>query len=112
MLSAVYVAAGDTLVVTVLFAGLAPAVLAIVARAVLRVSGRALGSPALIALAVAAFLALAVFAVPFPRLWSRPPPRQDGRWDAGPRRPCAPAATRLPPEAGRTVGPRSFLMTR
>lgn len=66
VLSAVYVAAGDTLLVTALFAGLAPAVLAIVAQAVVRVAGRALGHPALVAVAVAAFLALAVFAVPFP----------------------------------------------
>ncbi|WP_345504493.1 chromate efflux transporter [Pedococcus ginsenosidimutans] len=65
-LSALYVAAGDTVVVTALFSGLAPAVLAIVAQAVIRVGGRALGHPALTALAVAAFAALAVFAVPFP----------------------------------------------
>ena len=65
-LSVLYVAAGDTLVVTSLFAGLAPAVLAIVTQAVLRVAGRALGSSVLVGLAVAAFLALAVFGVPFP----------------------------------------------
>jgi chromate transporter len=65
-LSAVYVAAGDSTLVTALFMGLAPAVLAIVAQAVVRVGGRALGHPALIALAVGAFFALAVFAVPFP----------------------------------------------
>jgi chromate transporter len=65
-LSALYVAAGDTVVVTALFAGLAPAVLAIVAQAVVRVAGRTLGHPALVALAVAAFVALAVFSVPFP----------------------------------------------
>jgi len=65
-LSVIYVAAGDTLVVTALFAGLAPAVLAIVAQAVHRVGGRALGSRALVTLAVGAFLALAVFRVPFP----------------------------------------------
>jgi chromate transporter len=65
-LSALYVGAGDSLLVTALFAGLAPAVLAIVAQAVIRVGGRALGHPALIALAVAAFVALSVFAVPFP----------------------------------------------
>ncbi len=65
-LSALYVAAGNTLLVTALFAGLAPAVLAIVAQAVVRVGGRALGHPALVALAVAAFAALAVFTVPFP----------------------------------------------
>ena len=84
-LSAVYVAAGDTLLVTSLFAGLAPAVLAIVAQAVMRVGGRALGSRALVALAVAAFLALSVFGVPFPLVvaaaagigWSM------GRWAPG-----------------------------
>ena len=65
-LSVLYVAAGDSTIVTAVFAGLAPAVLAIVAQAVVRVAGRALGHPALISLAVLAFLALAVFAVPFP----------------------------------------------
>ena len=65
-LSALYVTAGDSSLVLALFAGLAPAVLAIVAQAVFRVGGRALGHPALVVLAVAAFLALAVFGVPFP----------------------------------------------
>ena len=65
-LSAIYVTAGDTPLVTAIFAGLAPAVLVIVAQAVHRVSGRALGHPALAALAAAAFIALAVFSVPFP----------------------------------------------
>jgi chromate transporter len=65
-LSALYVGAGDSALVSGLFAGLAPAVLAIVAQAVSRVAGRALGHPALVLLAVLAFLALAVFAVPFP----------------------------------------------
>ena len=65
-LSALYVGAGDTTLATALFAGLAPAVLAIVAQAVVRVAGGALGHPALVALAVAAFLALAAFGLPFP----------------------------------------------
>jgi chromate transporter len=65
-LSAVYVAYGDTTAVTALFAGLAPAVLAIVVQAVVRVSRRALAHRALVGLAVAAFVALAVFGVPFP----------------------------------------------
>jgi len=65
-LSALYVGAGDTTLVQALFAGLAPAVLAIVVQAVLRVGGRALGHPALVGLAVAAFGALSVFGVPFP----------------------------------------------
>jgi chromate transporter len=65
-LSAVYVAFGTTTAVAAVFAGIAPAVLSIVAQAVIRVGRRALGRPALVAIAVAAFLALAVFAVPFP----------------------------------------------
>src|SRR4051794_16714310 len=52
-LSAVYVAFGSTTPVLALFAGVAPAVLAIVVQAVLRVAGRALVSPALWAIAVA-----------------------------------------------------------
>ncbi len=65
-LSAGYVAFGTSAAVTALFAGLAPAVLAIVVQAVIRVGRRALAHPALVALAVAAFVALAVFGVPFP----------------------------------------------
>jgi chromate transporter len=65
-LAAIYVAWGDATAVTAIFAGLAPAVLAVVAQAVLRVGSRALGHPALVVLAAAAFLALALFAVPFP----------------------------------------------
>jgi chromate transporter len=65
-MSAIYVGLGDTTLVSALFAGLAPAVLAIVTQAVIRVAGRALRHRALIALAVGAFIALAVFAVPFP----------------------------------------------
>ena len=49
-----------------LFAGVAPAVLAIVAQAVVRIGSRALGHPALVAVAVTAFVALAAFQVPFP----------------------------------------------
>jgi chromate transporter len=65
-LSAIYVAWGNATAVTAVFAGLAPAVVAVVAQAVLRVGGRALGHRALVAVAAAAFLALALFAVPFP----------------------------------------------
>jgi chromate transporter len=65
-LSAIYVGFGETTVVAALFAGLAPAVLAVVAQAVVRVGKKALGHPALVALAVAAFLALTLFSVPFP----------------------------------------------
>ena len=66
VLSAVYVAFGDTTAVLAVFAGLAPAVLAIVAQAVQRVAKRALDNRALVVIAVAAFLALALFGVPFP----------------------------------------------
>jgi chromate transporter len=65
-LSAVYVAFGTTTVVVALFAGVSPAVLAIVTQAVVRVGRRALGHPALVAVAVGAFVALAVFRVGFP----------------------------------------------
>jgi len=65
-LSASYVAFGDTMAVTAIFAGLAPAVLAVVAQALWRVGRRALAHPALVALAVAAFTALAAFGTPFP----------------------------------------------
>ncbi|MEU4332815.1 chromate efflux transporter [Nonomuraea dietziae] len=65
-LSAVYVIWQDTTVVTALFAGIAPAVLAIVAQAVIRVAKRSLTHPLFVAVAVAAFAALALFAVPFP----------------------------------------------
>lgn len=65
-LSWMYAAHGDTTLVAGVFAGLAPAVLAIVLQAVLRVGGRALKTRFLVGLAVAAFVALAAFAVPFP----------------------------------------------
>lgn len=65
-LSAIYVGFGSSVVVTAVFAGLAPAVLAIVAQAVVRVGSRALNSRALVAMAVASFVALAAFGVPFP----------------------------------------------
>ncbi|HEV7727488.1 MAG TPA: chromate efflux transporter [Modestobacter sp.] len=66
VLSAIYVAFGSTTAVLAVFAGLAPAVLAIVAQAVVRVAKRALNSRAVVVIAVAAFLALALFGVPFP----------------------------------------------
>jgi chromate transporter len=65
-LSAIYVAYGDTGVVTWVFAGVAPAVVGIVIQAVVRVGRRALHQPAHLAIAAAAFAGLALFAVPFP----------------------------------------------
>ncbi len=66
LLSAIYVRFGETDFVSALFAGVAPAVIAIVVQAVQRVSKRALNHWTLIGLAVASFLALTFFGVPFP----------------------------------------------
>jgi chromate transporter len=65
-LSVIYAGWGATIAVEAVFAGVAPAVLAIVAQAVVRVSKRALTHRALEFIAVSAFAALALFAVPFP----------------------------------------------
>jgi chromate transporter len=65
-LSAIYVRFGETGTVSALFAGVAPAVIAIVIQAVLRVAKRALNHWLLVALAVGAFVALTLFAAPFP----------------------------------------------
>ena len=65
-LSAAYVGYGDTTAVTAIFAGLAPAVVAVVAQAVWRVGSRSLTNRVLLGLAVAAFAALALFGIPFP----------------------------------------------
>jgi chromate transporter len=66
ILSAIYVRFGETGTVSAVFAGLAPAVIAIVVQAVHRVARRALTHRALVGLAVGSFLALTLFAVPFP----------------------------------------------
>ena len=66
VLSAVYVGFGETATVAALFAGLAPAVIAIVVQAVHRVAKRALNHVALAAIAVASFVALTVLSAPFP----------------------------------------------
>ncbi len=118
VLSAVYVGLGETAAVAAVFAGLAPAVLAVVAHAVVRIGRRALDHAALRALAVVAFVALAGLAVPFPvvvavaggpagrwaasrrRSWpaagAPPPGRTDrSRWSPTPR--CTPSA---PPGGG------------
>jgi chromate transporter len=66
ILSAIYVQWGATTAVTALLAGLAPAVLAIVAQAVIRISQRALRNPVLIGIAVASFSALFLANIAFP----------------------------------------------
>ncbi|HWU21878.1 MAG TPA: chromate efflux transporter [Nocardioides sp.] len=65
-LSAIYVGFGDVGVVSAVFAGIGPAVIAIVLQAVVRVGSRALRHRLLVGLAVLAFVALAVLRVPFP----------------------------------------------
>ncbi|RFU20810.1 chromate efflux transporter [Geodermatophilus marinus] len=102
-LSALYVAAGSTLAVTALFAGLSAAVLAVVAQAVGRVARRALRTRALAAIAVAAFLALSLFAVPFPAVVAA---AAAAGWVLARRRPSTP-----PAESGQEAdpGPRSVV---
>jgi chromate transporter len=65
-LSIVYVAWGDTGVVSGLFAGVAPAVVAVVAQALWRIGRRTLRQRVAAAIAAGAFVALAVFGVAFP----------------------------------------------
>jgi chromate transporter len=68
VLAAIYAQWGATTAVTAIFAGLAPAVLAIVAQAVGRIGNRSLKNPVLVGIAVAAFVALFVFDLAFPIL--------------------------------------------
>ena len=65
-LSWVYVAHGESTLVTGVLLGLAAAVIPIVVQAVLRLGRRAVLNRVLLVLAVAAFVALAVLGVPFP----------------------------------------------
>jgi chromate transporter len=65
-LSSVYVGFGETGLVEAVFAGLAPAVIAIVVQALARIGRRTLTNTTSTAIAVGAFVALLVFAVPFP----------------------------------------------
>jgi len=65
-LSLLYVSYGDTPVLLGAFAGVKPAVLAIVVEALLRVGRRSLRTPAHVVVAAAAFLAVFCLAVPFP----------------------------------------------
>jgi chromate transporter len=65
-LSAIYAKWGATAAIAAIFAGLAPAVLAIVSQAVGRIAKRALKNKFLMAVAVASFLALFFFRIPFP----------------------------------------------
>lgn len=66
ILASIYAQWGATTAVTAIFAGLAPAVLAIVSQAVWRIGKRSLKNRFLIGIAVGAFLALFVFGIAFP----------------------------------------------
>lgn len=65
-LSMLYVGFQDLALVTALFFGLKPAVIAIIVQAVLRIGRRVLGNRSNAWLAAGAFVAMFVFAVPFP----------------------------------------------
>jgi chromate transporter len=65
-LSAIYAQWGATKIITAIFFGLGPAVIAIVVQAVWRMSKRSLKTSTLRWLAVGAFLSLLLFSVPFP----------------------------------------------
>ena len=65
-LSAVYAAYGSVPLVAGVFAGLKPAVVALVVVAVLKIGARALKPRGLVAIAAAAFVAIFVLHVPFP----------------------------------------------
>ncbi|MGL5829696.1 MAG: chromate transporter, partial [Angustibacter sp.] len=65
-LSALYVRAGDTPVVSAVFTALSAAVFAIVVQAVWRVAGRALTCRPLKAVALSSFIALGILGLPFP----------------------------------------------
>jgi len=65
-LSAIYAQWGATKIVTAVFFGLGPAVIAIVVQAVWRMSKRSLKTSTLRLVAIGAFLSLVLFSVPFP----------------------------------------------
>ena len=65
-LSWLYAVHGDVTWVSAIFAGLAPAVIAIVAAATIRIGRRALANGLMLAVAIGAFVAILVVHVPFP----------------------------------------------
>ena len=93
-LSALYVTYGTVAWVAAMFAGLKPAVIAIVVDALIRIGSRGLSGGASIAIAAAAYAAIAFYAVPFPiivlgaalagfaarRGRGDPPPARASRW--------------------------------
>jgi chromate transporter len=103
LLCLLYVGGGEAPVVAGIFAGLKPAILAVVASAMIRIGRRALTTPVLWALSAGAFVALFAFAVPFPAVVALaalaglalarrlPAPAVDGGPAASPDRPGRPA---------------------
>ncbi|HEX7248367.1 MAG TPA: chromate efflux transporter [Actinomycetota bacterium] len=67
-LSWLYAAQGDVTWVSAIFAGLAPAVIAIVAAATIRIGRKALANALMLGVAVASFVAIFVLHVPFPMI--------------------------------------------
>jgi chromate transporter len=65
-LSWLYAVHGDVAWVSAIFAGLAPAVIAIVAAATIRIGGKALANGLMVGVAIAALVAIFVAKVPFP----------------------------------------------
>lgn len=65
-LSCIYVSYGNIGWVASIFAGLKPAVIAVVAAAVIRIARKALGNSAMIAIAAFSFIAIFFFKTPFP----------------------------------------------
>lgn len=65
-LSWLYAAQGDVTWVSAIFAGLAPAVIAIVAAATIRIGKKALANTMMLGVAIASFIAIFVVHVPFP----------------------------------------------
>jgi len=66
ILSGVYAKWGETTAITALFAGIGPAVLAVVLQAVIRVGKRSLRNKFLVGIAVCSFISLTVVNIPFP----------------------------------------------
>ncbi|MBL8986343.1 MAG: chromate efflux transporter [Gemmatimonadetes bacterium] len=65
-LSSLYRGAADRPWIEAIFAGLKPAVLAVVVAAVIRIAGRSLRGPWAVALAIGSFVAIFALGVPFP----------------------------------------------
>lgn len=68
VLSYIYVAHGSTPAIAAVFAGLQPAVVAIVAAAVLRIGSKVLKNPVMWTLAAGSFVAIFFFKAPFPAI--------------------------------------------